>query len=222
MIIELIGINKSYGQGDNSVHILKDINLAIQEGEYVSIMGPSGSGKSTLMNIIGCLDSYDEGSYFLDGKDVSHLSDDEMADIRLNKLGFVFQNFELLPFETAVENVALPLVYAKCSKLERIKKASEMLTKVNLDKRINFYPNQLSGGQKQRVAIARALINQPRIILADEPTGALDQASGKQLMELFKQLNDQGITIVMITHDLDVARNAKRIIRIVDGRIADE
>ena len=177
--------------------------------------------KTTLMNIIGCLDRCTEGTYELDGADISRISENELSEVRLKKIGFVFQTFELLPGETAIENVALPLVYAGVPKAEREKAAVEALTKVGLGERVNFKPNQLSGGQKQRVAIARALINHPRILLADEPTGALDQKSGKQVMELFEELNKEGVTIVMITHDAHVASKAKRVIHIIDGMIQE-
>ena len=220
MLLNLQGIYKSYG-GTIEVPVLTNVSIQVAEGEYVAIMGPSGSGKTTLMNIIGCLDRCTEGTYELDGADISRISENELSEVRLKKIGFVFQTFELLPSETAIENVALPLVYAGISKAEREKAAVEALTKVGLGDRINFKPNQLSGGQKQRVAIARALINHPRILLADEPTGALDQKSGKQVMELFEELNKEGVTIVMITHDAHVASKAKRVIHIIDGMIQE-
>ena len=220
MLLNLQGIYKSYG-GTIEVPVLKNISFQVAEGEYVATMDPSGSGKTTLMNIIGCLDRCTEGTYELDGTDISRISENELSEVRLKKIGFVFQTFELLPSETAIENVALPLVYAGISKAEREKAAVEALTKVGLGDRINFKPNQLSGGQKQRVAIARALITHPRILLADEPTGALDQASGKQVMELFEELNKEGVTIVMITHDAHVASKAKRVIHIIDGMIQE-
>ena len=220
MLLNLQGIYKSYG-GTIEVPVLKNVSIQVAEGEYVAIMGPSGSGKTTLMNIIGCLDRCTEGTYELDGADISRISENELSEVRLNKIGFVFQTFELLPGETAIENVALPLVYAGVPKAEREKAAVEALTKVGLGERVNFKPNQLSGGQKQRVAIARALINHPRILLADEPTGALDQKSGKQVMELFEELNKEGVTIVMITHDAHVASKAKRVIHIIDGMIQE-
>ena len=220
MLLNLQGIYKSYG-GTIEVPVLKNISIQVAEGEYVAIMGPSGSGKTTLMNIIGCLDRCTEGTYELDGADISRISENELSEVRLKKIGFVFQTFELLPGETAIENVALPLVYAGVPKAEREKAAVEALTKVGLGERVNFKPNQLSGGQKQRVAIARALINHPRILLADEPTGALDQKSGKQVMELFEELNKEGVTIVMITHDAHVASKAKRVIHIIDGMIQE-
>ena len=220
MLLNLQGIYKSYG-GTIEVPVLKNVSIQVAEGEYVAIMGPSGSGKTTLMNIIGCLDRCTEGTYELDGADISRISENELSEVRLKKIGFVFQTFELLPGETAIENVALPLVYAGVQKAEREKAAVEALTKVGLGERVNFKPNQLSGGQKQRVAIARALINHPRILLADEPTGALDQKSGKQVMELFEELNKEGVTIVMITHDAHVASKAKRVIHIIDGMIQE-
>ena len=220
MLLNLQGIYKSYG-GTIEVPVLKNVSIQVAEGEYVAIMGPSGSGKTTLMNIIGCLDRCTEGTYELDGADISRISENELSEVRLKKIGFVFQTFELLPGETAIENVALPLVYAGVPKAEREKAAVEALTKVGLGERVNFKPNQLSGGQKQRVAIARALINHPRILLADEPTGALDQKSGKQVMELFEELNKEGVTIVMITHDAHVASKAKRVIHIIDGMIQE-
>lgn len=220
MLLSLQGIYKSYG-GTLEVPVLKNVSIQVAEGEYVAIMGPSGSGKTTLMNIIGCLDRCTEGTYELDGADISRISENELSEVRLKKIGFVFQTFELLPGETAIENVALPLVYAGVPKAEREKAAVEALTKVGLGERVNFKPNQLSGGQKQRVAIARALINHPRILLADEPTGALDQKSGKQVMELFEELNKEGVTIVMITHDAHVASKAKRVIHIIDGMIQE-
>ena len=220
MLLNLQGIYKSYG-GTIEVPVLKNVSIQVAEGEYVAIMGPSGSGKTTLMNIIGCLDRCTEGTYELDGADISRISENELSEVRLKKIGFVFQTFELLPGETAIENVALPLVYAGVPKAEREKAAVEALTKVGLGERVNFKPNQLSGGQKQRVAIARALINHPRILLADEPTGALDQKSVKQVMELFEELNKEGVTIVMITHDAHVASKAKRVIHIIDGMIQE-
>lgn len=221
MILELSHIDKNYGQGQVVVPALIDVNLQVEEGDYVAIMGPSGSGKTTLMNIVGCLDRADNGSYFLDGIDISKLNDKELSDIRLNKIGFVFQTFQLLASEKAVDNVALPLVYAGVKKEERIQRAKDALKKVGLEERVGFYPNQLSGGQKQRVAIARAMINNPKVLLADEPTGALDQASGKQVMELFSKLNEEGVTIIMITHDANVAAHAKKIMNIVDGKLSE-
>jgi len=204
-----------------SVHILKDISLSVEEGEYLAIMGPSGSGKTTLMNIIGCLDKPTSGSYHLNGKDVLTYSDNELSDTRLYNIGFVFQSFHLLPKQTALENVYLPLIYAGISKKERIERATEALERVGLGDRLHFKPTQLSGGQQQRVAIARAIVNHPTILLADEPTGALDSSSGEQVMELFQKLNDEGITIIMITHDAEIASHAKRQAIIRDGILTE-
>ncbi|MCI5995951.1 MAG: ABC transporter ATP-binding protein [Blautia sp.] len=208
-------------QGSMVVPVLKDVTLHVEEGEYVASMGPSGSGKSTLMNIIGCLDKPTKGEYSLDGVNILHQKDNDLADVRLNKLGFVFQTFQLLPRQTALENVALPLVYAGVSKKERNQRAAEALDRVGLSDRVSFVPNQLSGGQKQRVAIARAMVNRPKILLADEPTGALDSKSGKQVMELFEKLNAEGVTIIMITHGREIARHARRVVDIFDGEISE-
>ena len=199
--------------------VLKDVSLTVEEGEYVAIMGPSGSGKTTLMNIIGCLDRPTSGTYELAGENVLKLKDRELSDLRLKSIGFVFQSFQLMPRESAVENVALPLSYAGVRKKERRIRATKALERVGLGDRVNFRPTQLSGGQKQRVAIARAMVNHPKILLADEPTGALDSKSGEQIMELFDSLNEEGVTIVMITHDPRIAAKAKRIVRIIDGEI---
>ena len=220
-MLNIKNICKDYGSGDMKVSVLKNVSLKVQEGDYIAIMGPSGSGKSTLMNIIGCLDRPSTGIYEFLGKDVTQMSEDELSDLRLNQIGFVFQNFNLLASETALENVALPLIYAGVSKEERKKRAFELLKRVGLEDRIEFKPTQLSGGQKQRVAIARALVNRPKIIFADEPTGALDQKSGKQVMELFQSLNKEGSTIVMITHDVNVAKHAKKMFHIIDGEILE-
>ncbi len=221
MILELNHIYKDYVQGSMVVPVLKDVTLHVEEGEYVAIMGPSGSGKSTLMNIVGCLDLPTKGEYRLDGVDVLLQKENELADIRLIKIGFVFQTFQLLPRQTALENVALPLIYAGISKKERNRLAAEALDRVGLSDRLSFVPNQLSGGQKQRVAIARAMVNKPKILLADEPTGALDSKSGKQVMELFAQLNEEGVTVIMITHDSEIARHAGRTVDIFDGEISE-
>lgn len=219
MILNLQNIYKDYFQEKMVVPVLKDINLSVEEGEYVAIMGPSGSGKTTLMNIIGCLDLPTKGSYELAGQDVLKLKDKELSDLRLSSIGFVFQSFHLMPRETALENVALPLSYTGAKKAERKERATKALERVGLGDRLDFRPTQLSGGQKQRVAIARAMVNNPKILLADEPTGALDSKSGEQIMELFSKLNEEGVTIVMITHDANVAARAKRIVRIIDGEI---
>ena len=221
MILELDHIYKDYVQGSMVVPVLKDVTLHVEEGEYAAIMGPSGSGKSTLMNIIGCLDKPTSGSYKLDGEDILLQKENDLADIRLNKIGFVFQTFQLLPRQTALDNVALPLIYAGVSKKERNRLAAEALERVGLSDRMSFVPNQLSGGQKQRVAIARAMVNRPKILLADEPTGALDSKSGKQVMELFEKLNEEGVTVIMITHDSAIARHARRIVDIFDGEISE-
>lgn len=221
MILEMHHIYKDYYPGNIVVPVLKDVNLNVEAGEYLAIMGPSGSGKSTLMNIIGCLDKPTKGDFKLDGLDILNLSENALADVRLKKLGFVFQNFQLLPRQTAVENVALPLIYAGVGKRERLKRAAAALDKVGLSDRINFVPNQLSGGQKQRVAIARAMVNQPKILLADEPTGALDSKSSAQVMDLFTTLNQEGVTVIMITHDSHVAGFAKRRVDIFDGEISE-
>lgn len=219
MILNLQNIFKDYQQDKLVVPVLKDICLTVEEGEYVAIMGPSGSGKTTLMNIIGCLDKPTSGMYELAGENVSKLKDRELSDLRLKSIGFVFQSFHLMPRESAAENVALPLSYAGVRKKERKLRATKALERVGLGDRVNFKPTQLSGGQKQRVAIARAMVNNPKILLADEPTGALDSKSGEQIMELFGKLNEEGVTIVMITHDPKIATNAKRIVRIIDGEI---
>ena len=221
MILELKDICKDYIQGKMTVPVLKDVSLYVEEGEYVAIMGPSGSGKSTLMNIIGCLDLPTSGSYELAGSDVLSLNENKLADLRLGTIGFVFQNFQLLPRMSALENVALPLVYAGVRKKVRRERAREALVRVGLEDRTAFNPTQLSGGQKQRVAIARAMVNKPKILLADEPTGALDSKSSAQVMELFQTLNEEGVTVVMITHDPGIAHHAKRIVDIFDGEISE-
>ena len=222
MILELKNIYKNYDQDNLVVPVLKDVSLQVDEGEYVAVMGPSGSGKTTLMNIIGCLDLPTSGSYILDGRPVSELKEKELTKVRRNILGFVFQNFQLMPRESALDNVCLPLIYAGVSKKERKEMGMKALEKVGLADRAAFRPNQLSGGQKQRVAIARAMVNNPKLLLADEPTCALDSKSGKQVLELFDMLNESGVTIVMITHDRKVAERAKRIVHIIDGEISEE
>lgn len=221
MILDLQNIYKDYQQDKLVVPVLKDVSLQVEEGEYVAVMGPSGSGKTTLMNIIGCLDRPTSGTYLLAGEDVQKCRDKEMSDLRLRSIGFVFQSFQLLSRQSALENVALPLSYAGIKKKERRERATQALERVGLGDRVTFKPTQLSGGQKQRVAIARAMVNNPKILLADEPTGALDSKSGQQIMELFQQLNDEGVTIVMITHDRNIASKAKRIVHIIDGMITE-
>ena len=219
MILQMSGICKDYLQGKMTVPVLRDIDFSMEEGEYVAIMGPSGSGKTTLMNIVGCLDQATSGTFFLDGEDISKCSDNRMSDIRLKKIGFVFQNFQLLPRQSALDNVALPLCYAGIAKKERRERAAAALERVGLGDRIELKQNQLSGGQKQRVAIARAMVNRPRILLADEPTGALDSRSGEQVMKLFESLHSEGVSILMITHDAGIASHAERIVEIRDGRL---
>lgn len=216
-VILLKDIHKSYYLGKQELPVLKGINLTVNNNEYVSLMGPSGSGKSTLMNIIGCLDTLSKGQYILNGKDVSRMTDDDLADVRNVEIGFVFQQFNLLPRLTAWENVALPLIYSGASKKDREDRAIEMLKRVGLSDRAHHKPNELSGGQSQRVAIARALINNPSIILADEPTGNLDTKTSVEIMELFGEIHNQGNTVMLVTHEEDIANFTKRIIRIRDG-----
>mgnify|MGYP000919168624 FL=1 len=219
MLLELKNIYKNYIQGTMEVPVLKDINLCVEEGEYVAIMGPSGSGKSTLMNIIGCIDKPTSGTYLLDDVEIEKCKDKELSEVRNQKIGFVFQNFNLLPRQSALDNVALPLQYAKVPIKKRKQKAKEMLEMVDLADRVSFKPTQLSGGQKQRVAIARAMVADPKILLADEPTGALDSKSGLQVMELFDTLHKQGVTIIMITHYDEIASYADRVVKIIDGEL---
>ena len=221
-VIECRGVYKNYMSGKMEVPVLRNVNFLMAEGEYTAIMGPSGSGKSTLMNIIGCLDVPTEGKVLIAGQDIAGLSDNEMSDLRLYKIGFVFQTFQLLSRQSALSNVELPLSYAHVPRKKRREMAMEALKKVGLEDRVNFMPSQLSGGQKQRVAIARAIVNNPRILLADEPTGALDSASGKQVMEIFRQLNREGVSILMITHDREIASHADRIVEIRDGVLRED
>jgi putative ABC transport system ATP-binding protein len=221
-IIHLENIGKNYFLGKQVIEVLKGISLDILKNEYVALMGPSGSGKSTLMNILGCLDTPTAGTYILNGKDVSHMSDNELADIRNNEIGFVFQQFNLLPRLTALENVALPLVYAGMGKKLRTEKALDVLEKVSLSDRSHHKPNEMSGGQNQRVAIARALVNDPSIILADEPTGNLDSKTSYEIMDIFEQIHAAGNTVVLVTHEEDIAKHAHRIIRLRDGVIESD
>ncbi|MDP4759469.1 MAG: ABC transporter ATP-binding protein [Schleiferiaceae bacterium] len=218
-MLQLRGITRDFKMGAQTVHVLKGIDLDIFKNQYVALMGPSGSGKSTLMNLLGCLDTPTEGTYILNGSDVSALDDNALAEIRNNEIGFVFQTFNLLPRSTALENVALPLVYAGWGKEERIARASEVLEQVGLGDRMDHKPNQLSGGQRQRVAVARALVNKPALILADEPTGNLDSKTSVEIMKLFDEIQAAGNTVVLVTHEEDIAQRAKRVIRLVDGNI---
>ncbi len=222
MLLEMKDICKDFPLGSGTVQVLRHVDLSIEEGDYLAIMGPSGSGKTTLMNLIGCLDTPTGGVYRLGGEDLTAASDDRLADVRNATLGFVFQSFYLLPTLTARDNVALPLLYAGVSKRARARRAEEALQMVGLGDRMDFMPNQLSGGQQQRVAIARAMINEPKLLLADEPTGALDSASGLQVMDIFDSLNAGGTTIVLITHAIEVGQRAKRLRRILDGQLLPE
>jgi len=221
-LIRLENIKKNYYLGKNVLQVLKGINLSVYPNEYVALMGPSGSGKSTLMNILGCLDTPTEGRYFLNGQDVSHMDDDALAAVRNKQIGFVFQQFNLLPRLNALENVAMPLIYSGVSKKEREEKAKAMLEKVGLGERWNHRPNELSGGQCQRVAIARALVNDPAIILADEPTGNLDSKTSIEIMDIFAQIHASGNTVILVTHEEDIAEHAHRIIRLRDGIIESD
>jgi len=218
-LIQITNIKRDFILGNETVYVLKGIDLEINKGEYVALMGPSGSGKSTLMNLLGCLDTPTSGTYVLNGKDVSKMHDDELAEIRNKEIGFVFQTFNLLPRTTALANVALPMIYAGYSKLERNERATEVLKQVNLADRMDHQPNQLSGGQRQRVAIARALVNKPSIILADEPTGNLDSKTSVEIMNLFGEIHKNGNTVILVTHEEEIAAYAHRIIRLRDGLI---
>jgi putative ABC transport system ATP-binding protein len=221
-IIHLEDIRKSYFMGKQELQVLKGINLDIHNNEYVALMGPSGSGKSTLMNILGCLDSPSAGRYVLNGQDVSKMADDNLADVRNKEIGFVFQQFNLLPRLTALENVALPLVYAGVGRKQRTEMAMEVIQKVGLEDRSHHKPNELSGGQCQRVAIARALVNNPSLILADEPTGNLDTKTSKEIMDIFSKIQEAGNTVVLVTHEEDIANYAKRVVRLRDGLIESD
>ncbi len=222
MIISMKNLGKTYRNGQIEVEALKSANINIAKEEFVAIMGPSGSGKSTLMNIIGCLDKATSGEYWLDGVNISSLNEVELAKIRNLKIGFVFQSFNLLPRITALQNVELPMIYAGIGSKERRKKATSALQRVGLDKRMHHKPNEMSGGQKQRVAIARALVNSPSIILADEPTGNLDSTSGEEIMTVFQDLNKEGVTIVLVTHEPDIAEHTKRVLRFRDGCLVSD
>ena len=222
MVIDIRGITKLYRMGDTTIHALRGVNLQIRRNEYVAIMGPSGSGKSTMMNVVGCLDTPTSGDYFFNGGNVAHMDDDELADIRNREIGFVFQTFNLLPRSDALHNVELPLIYAGVPAHERRERAAEGLRNVGLGDRMHHKPNELSGGQRQRVAIARALVNNPSIILADEPTGNLDTRTGEEIMQLLEVLYARGNTIILVTHEEDIARHARRIVRLRDGVVESD
>jgi putative ABC transport system ATP-binding protein len=221
-VISLRGITRDFQLGAQTVHVLKGIDLDIQQGEYVALMGPSGSGKSTLMNLLGCLDTPTGGTYHLAGRDVSRMDDNDLAAVRNKEIGFVFQTFNLIPRQTALQNVALPMVYAGASKEARTERAEEVLRQVGLEDRMDHRPNQLSGGQRQRVAVARALVNTPSMILADEPTGNLDSTTSVEIMKLFDDIHKAGNTLVVVTHEEDIAQHAHRIIRLRDGKIESD
>ena len=221
-VIDLQGVGRSYVMGQEQIHALRSVTFSIARGEYVALMGPSGSGKSTLMNLIGCLDTPSKGAYFLSGQEVSRMNDQQLAEVRNREIGFVFQTFNLLPRLTALENVALPLVYAGVSRTERLDRAAEVLDRVGLTSRMKHKPNELSGGQRQRVAVARALVNRPSILLADEPTGNLDSKTSIDIMNLFADIHAQGNTIVLVTHEEEIARYAHRIVRLRDGSIESD
>lgn len=220
-ILTMKNIVKEYVMGDEISRVLKGIDLTVEDGEFLAVLGPSGSGKSTLMNIIGCLDVPTSGEYILSGRKIADQDEKSLAHIRSKEIGFIFQSFHLLQRQTALENVELPMIYANVKEKERKQRAMEVLEKVGLKDKMDHYPNQMSGGQQQRVAIARSIVNNPTILLADEPTGALDQKTGAQVMELFHELNDEGRCIIMITHDVHIAQHAKRIVRILDGNISE-
>ncbi|MED4583338.1 ABC transporter ATP-binding protein [Brevibacillus choshinensis] len=218
-MLHVEGLTKSYKTGDSTLPILKGVSLLVEKGEFIAIMGPSGSGKSTFMNMLGCLDRPDSGMYMLDGLEISSLKDKQLALVRNQKIGFVFQSFNLLARSTSLHNVELPMMYANISRTERRNRATEALKRVGLAERIHHKPTQLSGGQKQRVAIARALVNRPAILLADEPTGNLDSRSGTEIMAMFQELHEQGVTIILVTHEMDIAQHAQRIVTFKDGII---
>ncbi|WP_026451983.1 ABC transporter ATP-binding protein [Aequorivita capsosiphonis] len=222
LVIKIRNITRDFPLGQEIVKVLKGIDLDIERGEYVALMGPSGSGKSTLMNLLGCLDTPTSGTYELNGKNVSNMTDDELAEIRNKEIGFVFQTFNLLPRTTALENVALPMIYAGASKTDRTERAKQVLTNVGLADRMDHKPNQLSGGQRQRVAVGRALVNKPSIILADEPTGNLDSKTSEEIMNLFNEIHKAGNTVILVTHEEEIAENAHRIIRLRDGIVESD
>ncbi|MFT5251785.1 MAG: putative ABC transport system ATP-binding protein [Flavobacteriales bacterium] len=221
-LIKISNIKRDFVLGEEIVYVLKGIDLVINKGEYVALMGPSGSGKSTLMNLLGCLDTPTSGTYILNGKDVSKMKDDELAEIRNKEIGFVFQTFNLLPRTTALDNVALPMIYAGYSKSQRKERAEEVLTQVGLSDRMDHHSNQLSGGQRQRVAVARALVNKPSIILADEPTGNLDSKTSVEIMKLFNEIHSNGNTVILVTHEEEIAEYAHRVIRLRDGLVESD
>ncbi|HET7601435.1 MAG TPA: ABC transporter ATP-binding protein [Gemmatimonadales bacterium] len=221
-VLRVVGLERRYDMGGEVVHALRGVSLTIRRNEYVAIMGPSGSGKSTMMNILGCLDTPDAGEYWLNGEEVSKLGDDALARVRNREIGFVFQTFNLLPRASALHNVELPLIYAGMSASERRERAEQALVRVGLEQRMHHRPNELSGGQRQRVAIARALVNRPSILLADEPTGNLDSTTSEEIMAVFEELHDQGQTVVMVTHEPDIAAFAERIITLRDGKVASD
>jgi putative ABC transport system ATP-binding protein len=222
MLIDIRDITKVYVMGQEQVHALSGVTLGVDRGEYLAVMGPSGSGKSTLMNLIGCLDTPTSGSYVLNGREVARMTDDELAAIRNQEIGFVFQTFNLLPRTNALQQVELPLVYSGLARKDRRERAVQALAAVGLSDRMNHMPNEMSGGQRQRVAIARALINDPSILLADEPTGNLDSQTGAEIMALFDELNQRGNTIVLVTHEEDIAAHARRVVRLLDGKVRDD
>lgn len=222
LVIDIKGITREFAVGQQLVRALRGVDIEIQRNEYAALMGPSGSGKSTLMNVLGCLDTPTSGSYLLNGKDVSRMEDNELAEIRNTEIGFVFQTFNLLPRYSSLENVALPLVYAGWSKKERLERAAEVLEMVGLGDRMDHNPNELSGGQRQRVAVARALVNKPSIILADEPTGNLDTKTSHEIMALFNEIHAQGNTVILVTHEEDIAEHARRVIRLRDGLVESQ
>jgi len=221
-IIQLKDISKTYKMGDSEVHALQDVDLKIGRGDFLAIVGPSGSGKSTMMNLVGALDFASKGDIFLDEQNIEHMEESDLANVRGRKIGFVFQTFNLIPTLTAIENIAIPMIFQEINKEERVKKAEEILSQVKLTHRMNHFPNELSGGERQRVAIGRALANDPEVILADEPTGNLDSKTGHEIMNLFSELNKKGKTIIIVTHDVDLKKYAQKVLKIKDGRIVEQ